>query len=306
MIQPRAVELDEFADHAVLAQHLRHGQHQVGGGDALVELAAEAETDHLGNQHRHRLAEHRRFGLDAADTPAEHAEAIDHGGVRVGADQGVRVGDGFAVLFAGPDNLAEVFQVDLVADAGTRRHHAEVVEGLLAPAQELVAFTVALHLDLDVLLESLVAAEAVDHHRVVDHQVHRRQRVDLLRITAGPGHGIAHGREVDYCRDAGEVLHQHPGGAVLDFLVRAAGLQPAHQRSEIVAAYGHVVFPAQQVLQQHLEGGGQSADVAQLGGCVGKAVVVVGLAGNLEAAATFQAIQGRHSSSPCAHTVRAG
>ena len=51
------------------------------------------EADHLGEQHRHRLAEHRRLGLDAADAPAEHGEAVDHGGVAVGADQRVGIGD---------------------------------------------------------------------------------------------------------------------------------------------------------------------------------------------------------------------
>ena len=38
---------------------------------------------------KHRLAEHRRLGLDAADAPSQHAEAVDHRGVRVGPDQGV-------------------------------------------------------------------------------------------------------------------------------------------------------------------------------------------------------------------------
>ena len=41
---------------------------------------------------RHRLAEHRRLGLDAADAPAQHAQAVDHRGVRVGADERVGVG----------------------------------------------------------------------------------------------------------------------------------------------------------------------------------------------------------------------
>jgi len=59
---------------------------------------------------------------------------------------------------------------------------------------------------------------------VVDHQVHRRQRVDLLRISPSLGHGIAHGGEVDHGRYAGEVLHQHTGGAVLDLLLGALRL----------------------------------------------------------------------------------
>jgi hypothetical protein len=35
VLQAVAEELDELADDAVLAQHLRHGQHQIGRGRAL-------------------------------------------------------------------------------------------------------------------------------------------------------------------------------------------------------------------------------------------------------------------------------
>ena len=77
-------------------------QHQVGGGRALGQRAGEAEADDLRDQHRDRLAEHRRLGLDAADAPAEHAQAVDHRGVRVGADQGVGVGPGLAAVLARP------------------------------------------------------------------------------------------------------------------------------------------------------------------------------------------------------------
>ena len=88
-----AVELDELADDALLAQHLRDGQHEVGRGDALAQLAGQLEADDLRDQHRDRLAEHRRLGLDAADAPAEHGEAVDHRGVRVGADERVGIGE---------------------------------------------------------------------------------------------------------------------------------------------------------------------------------------------------------------------
>ena len=57
----------------------------------------------------------------------------------------------------------------------------------------------------------LVRAEVVDLHRVVDHQVDRHQRIDLLRIAAEPLHGGPHGGEVDDARHAGEVL-QHDAG----------------------------------------------------------------------------------------------
>ena len=92
-VEAGAVELDELADHALLAQHLRDGQHEVGRGDALAQRARQLEADHFGQQHRQRLAEHHRFRLDAADAPAEHGQAVDHGRVRIGADQRVGIGD---------------------------------------------------------------------------------------------------------------------------------------------------------------------------------------------------------------------
>ena len=88
--RPGSEELDELADHAVLAQHLHNGQHQVGGGGALGQFAGQVEADHLGHQHVDGLAQHGGLGLDTADTPAQNAQAVDHGGVAVGAHQGVR------------------------------------------------------------------------------------------------------------------------------------------------------------------------------------------------------------------------
>ena len=60
-----------------------------------------------------------------------------------------------------------------MADAGARWDHAEVVEGFLTPAQELITLPVALILDLHVFFESLWVAELVYHHRMVDDQIYR-------------------------------------------------------------------------------------------------------------------------------------
>src|ERR1044072_7481726 len=48
-----------------------------GGRRALRRGAAQLEPPGLGDEHRHRLAEHRRLGLDPADAPAQHAEPVD-------------------------------------------------------------------------------------------------------------------------------------------------------------------------------------------------------------------------------------
>ena len=90
--QAVAEVLHELPDDPGLAQDLSDREHEVGRGGALRQRPVEAETDDLGYEHRDRLAEHRRLGLDPADTPAEDAEPVDHRRVRVGADD--RVGEG--------------------------------------------------------------------------------------------------------------------------------------------------------------------------------------------------------------------
>ncbi len=82
-------------------------------------------------------------------------------------------------------------------DARVGRHDLEVVKRGLAPAQERVALLVALELELGVALERLRGAEDVDLDRVVDHQLGRHQRVDLVGIAAHRLHRVAHRREVD-------------------------------------------------------------------------------------------------------------
>jgi hypothetical protein len=120
----------------------------------------QADPEHLGYEHGHGLPEHRRLGLDPAYAPAEHAESVDHGGVRVGADE--RVGVGLTGLLVSEDDTGEVLEVDLVDDAGVGRHDGEVVERALTPAQEGVALLVSLELALGVEAEGGAGAEGVD------------------------------------------------------------------------------------------------------------------------------------------------
>ena len=96
--RPGPEELDELADDAVLAQALGDRQHEVGRGRAFGQSCRSAGSRRTSrNQHRDRLAEHRRLGLDAADAPADHAEPVDHRRVRVGADQRVGIRERCAV-----------------------------------------------------------------------------------------------------------------------------------------------------------------------------------------------------------------
>ena len=145
-----AVELDELADDTVLAEHLGDGEHQVGRGGGPRQLAGEPEADDLRDQHGDRLAEHGRLRLDAAYSPAENAETVAHGGVRVGADTGVGVrGPALAVdrsLVMTTRARCSMFTwCTMPVPGGTT---LEAAERALAPAQELEALAVALELEL--------------------------------------------------------------------------------------------------------------------------------------------------------------
>ena len=253
----RAEVLDELPDHSGLAQDLGHRQHEVGRRRALAQRARQPEADDLRHEHRQRLPEHRRLGLDPADAPAEHAEAVDHRRVRVGADERVREGDAVAHL----DDAREVLEVDLVDDPGVRRHDAEVVERALAPAEEGVALVVPLELELDVALDREPRRELVDLHRVVDHELDRDQRVDRLRVAALVAHRVAHRREVDDARDAREVLQQDARRRERDLARRLGVGDPV--RDGIGAVLGAL---AEDVLEQDPE------RVREPGGGVGELV----------------------------------
>ena len=147
----------------------------------------------------------------------------------------------------------EVLEVDLVDDAGVRRHGLEALERGLAPAQERVALLVALELLLGVDPERLGGAERVDLHRVVDHELDGHERVDRRRVAAHVGHRVAHRGEVDDARHAGEVLQDHARGRERDLLGRLGLGVPGGERLDVLAADADAVLVAQQVLEQHLQ-----------------------------------------------------
>jgi hypothetical protein len=175
---------------------------------------------------------------------------------------------------------------------GTTR---EVLEGLLAPLQEAIALAVAGVLQVDVLLERLGGTELVDDDRVVDDEIDGDKRVDLLGIAAEGLHGVTHGGEIDDGGNAGEVLHQHAGGAEGDLLAGLAlVLDPGGDRLDVGLGDGAAVLGTQQVLEQHPhgEGQGRNAGEAVLLGLL-QAVIDVGLGADLERLAGLEAVE-RH------------
>ncbi len=224
--ETRAEVLDELPDDPRLAEDLGHRENEVGCRSALAQLAGQPEADDLRHEHRERLPEHRRFGLDPADSPAEHAEAVDHRGVRVGADD--RVGEGDSVPHF--DDAREVLEVDLVDDAGVRRHDPQPVEGALTPAEERVPLAVALELELDVPPDREARRELVHLDRVVDHELGRDERIDRARVASLVAHRVAHRGEVDDGGNAREVLQQDARRVERDLPRRLGGGHPAGHR----------------------------------------------------------------------------
>ncbi len=249
--EPGAAVLDEAPDDAVLAEQLGDGEHEVGCRGTGAQRAGELEADDVRLEQVHRLAEQYRLGLDAADAPAEHTEPVDHRGVAVGADEGVRVGHRLAIGALRRDYGREIFEVDLMDNACARRHHAEVLERLLSPPKERVALAVALVLEVDVALEGEHGAEAVDLHGVVDNQIGRHQRVDLANVAAETGHRRAHRGEIDHGGNAGEVLQDHTGRKEWELPALLAGARlPAGERTHMALVGELAASIAQHVLEQ--------------------------------------------------------
>src|SRR5207302_10262706 len=146
------------------SEELRKREHKIGRGRADWELALEPDADDDRPRKVRRLAEHRGFGLDAADAPAEHAQAVDHRGVRVGAEERVRHRD----AVAHDHDLREPLEINLMADPRARRDDAERLEGLGRPAEDRVALAVTFVLALEVALVHVARAEEVVLYRVVD------------------------------------------------------------------------------------------------------------------------------------------
>ncbi len=303
-VEAGAEKFDEFADDALLAQHLGDGQNEIGRGHPLAQFALQPESDHLGQQHRQRLSEHRRFRLDSPDAPAEHGQAVDHGGVAVGADQRVGIGDldGFAValFLRGPDGLREIFEIDLMADAGAGRHHREVGEGLLAPLQEAIALLVLLVFARHILRHRPGRAEMIDDDRMVDDQVDWNQGIDLVGVAAELLHRVAHGGEIDDRRHAGEVLHQHARRAEGDFVLLPASIVgPGGDRFDVFLGDATPVLVAQQIFEDDLQRERQFRDP-------GKAVLLRGLERkdlvcprpDRQRLAAFETVEAGHASAP--------
>ena len=134
----------------------------------------------------------------------------------------------------------------------------------------------------------------VHHHRVVDHQLGRDQRVDAARVAAELRHCVAHGGEIHYRRHAGEILHDHARRREGDLALRKLRGIGLGEREDVVAGDAAAVLVAEQVFEQDLQRVGEASGVG-LGNRFEREVLVAAAPG-LELAAGLEAVLHESSS----------
>jgi hypothetical protein len=254
--------LDEFAHDLVLAQRLRHREHQVRRGNAFLQSSRQVDADHVGRQYVDRLSEHAGFRLDAAHAPADDADAVDHGEVRIRADQRVGVVHAVLLLHA----ARQILKIDLVHDADARRHDLHRVERLHAPFQEAVALGIARELDLHVEPERVGRVVVVDLDRMVDDEIDRDQRLDAFGIGSELARRAAHGGKIGDRGKAGKILQHDARHDERDLLRARCVRLPCRKLTHILLAHLPAVAVAQHRLENDSQANGQTRDFAETGG----------------------------------------
>ena len=117
---------------------------------------------------------------------------------------------------------------------------------------------------------------------------------DLVRIAAERDDAVAHRRQIDHARHAGEVLQQHARRHEGDLLLPPTVEAPRRQRADVVGLDERAVLAAQQVLEQNLQRERQARDVGETGLLERRqAVVVDGLAADGESGQGLEGV-GHH------------
>jgi len=102
-------------------------------------------------------------------------------------------------------------------DSGVRRHHTKIAECGLSPAEQDIAFPVALKLQKRICLKRALRAILVDLHGVIDHQIGRQQWIGAIGVGTLFRKRIAHSRQIDHRRNTGKILQQDARRHKADF-----------------------------------------------------------------------------------------
>ena len=258
----RAIEFYELTNDFVLAKNLGEGEGKVGGGGSGREFAREVDADDFRGEEGERLTEHSRFGFDSAYTPTHDAEAVNHGGMGIGADERVGVSEeGTVGLFFGKNATSEVLEVNLVNDADAWGNDAEGLESLLAPLKEFVAFAVTFKFVLHVEHEGLLGAVDVDLDGVIDDEIDGDEGFDELRIFFEPSDGIAHSGEIDEKGYASEILQNDAGDSEGNFFRGRFLSIPAGKIFDVAGASRKAVAMAENRFEDDTQGDGKAGEV---------------------------------------------
>src|SRR5918993_2136658 len=128
------MKLDELTHDLGLSQHLCDPQDQISSCHTFIETTAEANADNIWSENVNGLTEHCGLCFNAAHSPTNDSEAIDHRRMGVRAHKRVRK---INRVFL-PNALRQEFKIHLVTNANAGRDHIKSVECLSSPLQELI------------------------------------------------------------------------------------------------------------------------------------------------------------------------
>jgi hypothetical protein len=166
------------------------------------KISFKSETDNLWADHGDGLTEHNRFSFNTTNTPSGNTKTIDHGGVRVGTNNGAVVKEAISLH----DNSGKILKVDLMDNTGAWWDDLEVVEGRGAPLQELESFSISLEFNDLISSGSIWSTGHISLNGVIDNKIDWAEWVNLGWITTESLHSISHGGKIDNGWDSSEIL----------------------------------------------------------------------------------------------------
>ena len=98
---------------------------------------------------------------------------------------------------------------------------------------------------------------------MVDNEVAGHDRVDPIRIATHPGHGIAHGGQVDHAGNPGEVLQDHPGRHEGDLALAGSFPGPFAEGGHVILGDHAPSGEPQGVLKEDPDGEGKPVQLGQ-------------------------------------------
>src|SRR5260370_2145474 len=194
-------------------------------------------SHHFRSEEIDRLAKHTGFGFDPTDSPPDDAKSIDHRGMRIGSHQCVWITNLAFRRGSTEHAVSKVFQIYLMHDADTRRHHAKGLERLLAPLQKFVTLSITFKLIFEIELNRFRDSGKIYLDRMIDNQVDRHQWFDNFRVMTDLRHRSTHGRQINQQWHTGEILQYNPTHDERNlFLRRPLHIPPPQRHNHFLAA----------------------------------------------------------------------